>query len=122
MAGMGYPGGGGGGAMQCVSKVELRIECLNLRNRDSMSKSDPCAVLFLHDGHKWREVRKIGCKDVWSLSQSVICDFVILLSAVHTCTIWKIRCKDLCVTETICDFIILLNAIHTYMYNMKNLM
>ena len=60
MAGMGYPGGvgGGGGAMQCVSKVELRIECLNLRNRDAMSKSDPCAVLFLHNGHKWQEVGK----------------------------------------------------------------
>ena len=113
MAGMGYPGGGGGGTMQCVSKVELRIECLNLRNRDSMSKSDPCAVLFLHDGHKWREVRKIGCKDVWSLSQSVIYDSEILLNAIQTCTVWIFRCNDLLVTESICELIILLSAIHT---------
>ncbi|XP_076469966.1 copine-3-like [Babylonia areolata] len=49
MAGMRGPG------LQCVSKVELRIECRSLRNRDTMSKSDPCAVLFLHNGHKWME-------------------------------------------------------------------
>lgn len=56
MAGYGYnPPGVRGPAMQCVSKVELRIECHSLRNRDTMSKSDPCAVLFLHNGHKWME-------------------------------------------------------------------
>ncbi|KAK7498760.1 hypothetical protein BaRGS_00009852, partial [Batillaria attramentaria] len=55
MAQPGYFAGPGGGAAQCVSKVELRIECRNLRNRDATSKSDPCAVLFLHSSGKWRE-------------------------------------------------------------------
>jgi predicted nucleic acid-binding Zn ribbon protein len=55
MAMSGYPGGRGGAA-RCVMKIELRIECRNLRNRDALSNSDPCAVLFQHDGHKYREV------------------------------------------------------------------
>ncbi|XP_074646861.1 copine-3-like isoform X2 [Tubulanus polymorphus] len=48
---------GGGMIPACVSKVELRIECHNLLNKDVSSKSDPCAVLYLQNkGKKWIEV------------------------------------------------------------------
>ncbi|XP_046563464.1 copine-3-like isoform X1 [Haliotis rubra] len=55
MAGL-YPPVGGSTASQCVTKVELRIECKNLKNKDVMSKSDPCAVLFMQAGSQWKEV------------------------------------------------------------------
>ncbi|XP_076469847.1 copine-3-like [Babylonia areolata] len=32
---------------QCLSKVEVRIECRNLLNKDVTSKSDPCAVMYM---------------------------------------------------------------------------
>ncbi|KAK7115091.1 copine-3-like isoform X2 [Littorina saxatilis] len=32
---------------QCLSRVELRVECRNLINKDVMSKSDPCAVMSM---------------------------------------------------------------------------
>ena len=40
----------------CVIDVELRVECRNLRNRDTFSKSDPCVVLLLHDGQNYVQV------------------------------------------------------------------
>ncbi|XP_041375225.1 copine-3-like isoform X2 [Gigantopelta aegis] len=43
-------------AMQCLSKVELRVECKNLLNKDVTSKSDPCAVLFIYSGNSWEEI------------------------------------------------------------------
>ncbi|XP_067652733.1 copine-3-like isoform X2 [Haliotis asinina] len=44
-------------ADQCVSKVELRIECRNLLDKDVMSKSDPCAVLYMsRRGGHWDEI------------------------------------------------------------------
>ena len=56
-----YPNQGPGMAppptAECVSKVELRLECRNLLNRDVMSKSDPCAVLYMScKGGHWDEV------------------------------------------------------------------
>ncbi|KAK6185840.1 hypothetical protein SNE40_007986 [Patella caerulea] len=36
-----------GGTTECVSKVDVRIECKNLMNKDTTSKSDPCAVLYI---------------------------------------------------------------------------
>ncbi|XP_052230447.1 copine-3-like isoform X2 [Dreissena polymorpha] len=39
-----------------MSKVELRISCRKLKNRDTMSKSDPCAVLFMETGGTWVEM------------------------------------------------------------------
>ncbi|BFZ19711.1 hypothetical protein BsWGS_22750 [Bradybaena similaris] len=32
---------------ECLSKVDVYIECKNLVNRDAMSKSDPCAVVYM---------------------------------------------------------------------------
>lgn len=53
MAALAYPGRRCAGA--CVSRVELRIECKNLRDCDVLSKSDPCAVLYMYDGTSFKE-------------------------------------------------------------------
>ncbi|XP_052783614.1 uncharacterized protein LOC128219719 [Mya arenaria] len=39
-----------------MTKVELRISCRKLKNKDITSKSDPCAVLFMQNGGNWTEV------------------------------------------------------------------
>lgn len=36
---------------ECVSKVEISVECKNLLNKDTLSKSDPCAVLYMSRGN-----------------------------------------------------------------------
>ncbi|CAH2324355.1 copine-7 [Pelobates cultripes] len=40
----------------CVSKVELRVCCKNLLDRDTLNKSDPCAVLLMQSQGQWMEV------------------------------------------------------------------
>ncbi|CAL1546463.1 unnamed protein product [Lymnaea stagnalis] len=45
----------GVGASQLVQKVELRISCKNLPNRDIGSLSDPCAVLYFKYHDKFKE-------------------------------------------------------------------
>ncbi|KAL4234128.1 Copine-4 [Mactra antiquata] len=42
-------------ASRPMSKVELRISCRKLLNKDITSKSDPCAVLFVNAGGNWIE-------------------------------------------------------------------
>lgn len=44
------------GQEQFASKVELRLECRGLLNKDVMSKSDPCAVLYMDHKGRWEEV------------------------------------------------------------------
>ncbi|XP_060567212.1 copine-3-like [Ruditapes philippinarum] len=44
-----------GMASRPMSKVELRISCRKLLNKDITSKSDPCAVLFVNQGSQWIE-------------------------------------------------------------------
>ena len=41
---------------QFKSRVELRIECNNLLNKDVMSKSDPCAAIYIMTAGSWHEV------------------------------------------------------------------
>ena len=38
------------------SRVELRIRCKDLLNKDVTSKSDPCAVIYMQEGGRWYEV------------------------------------------------------------------
>ena len=40
----------------CHSKVELRVSCTNLLDKDILSKSDPLCALYITDGKKWYEV------------------------------------------------------------------
>ena len=39
------------------SRVELRVRCKDLLNKDVTSKSDPCAVMFMQENGRWYEVR-----------------------------------------------------------------
>ncbi|GFN97502.1 copine-3-like, partial [Plakobranchus ocellatus] len=51
-----YPGyGPAGSAASLVQKVELRLACKNLPNKDIGSKSDPCAVFYFKVGDKFKE-------------------------------------------------------------------
>ncbi|XP_060567238.1 copine-3-like [Ruditapes philippinarum] len=45
-----------GMASRPMSKLELRISCRKLANKDVTSKSDPCAVVFVHQGGQWVEL------------------------------------------------------------------
>uniref|UniRef100_A0A670YYJ8 Copine-7 n=1 Tax=Pseudonaja textilis TaxID=8673 RepID=A0A670YYJ8_PSETE len=40
----------------CVSKVELRVCCKHLLDRDTLNKSDPCVVLLMQSQGQWVEV------------------------------------------------------------------
>ncbi|XP_069491685.1 copine-7 isoform X2 [Ambystoma mexicanum] len=40
----------------CVLKVELRVCCKNLLDRDTLNKSDPCVVLLMQSQGQWMEV------------------------------------------------------------------
>ncbi|XP_025064932.1 copine-7 [Alligator sinensis] len=40
----------------CVSKVELRVSCKHLLDRDTLNKSDPCVVLLMQSQGQWMEV------------------------------------------------------------------
>ena len=45
------------GPATCVSKVELRVSCKALLDRDTLNKSDPCVVLMVQTNGQWTEVR-----------------------------------------------------------------
>ena len=45
-----------GAPSTCHSKVELRISCTNLLDKDYLSKSDPLCALYVTDGKRWYEV------------------------------------------------------------------
>jgi len=40
-----------------VSKIEVHISCDKLMNKDVMSKSDPCCLLYVMSDGRWVEVR-----------------------------------------------------------------
>lgn len=45
-----------GGPATCVTKVELRVSCKALLDRDTLNKSDPCVVLMVQTNGQWTEV------------------------------------------------------------------
>ncbi|CAM9203860.1 unnamed protein product [Lampetra fluviatilis] len=49
-------GGLVGGAAPCLAKVELRVSCRALPDRDALSRPDPCAVLLMQSFGQWMEV------------------------------------------------------------------
>lgn len=50
------PVAGIGGPVTCVSKVELRVSCKSLLDRDTLKKSDPCVILLVQSQGQWTEV------------------------------------------------------------------
>ena len=43
----------------CASKVEMRISCKGLQDKDVLSKSDPMVAVYLFEGSRWVEVSQI---------------------------------------------------------------
>lgn len=50
------PVAGIAGPAACVSKVELRVSCKSLLDRDTLNKSDPCVILMVQNQGQWTEV------------------------------------------------------------------
>ncbi|KAM3877213.1 copine-7 [Diretmus argenteus] len=44
------------GPATCVSKVELRVSCKALLDRDTLNKSDPCVILMVQTQGQWTEL------------------------------------------------------------------
>ncbi|GAA6233702.1 copine-7 isoform X2 [Lates japonicus] len=44
------------GPATCVSKVELRVSCKALLDRDTLNKSDPCVMLMVQTNGQWTEL------------------------------------------------------------------
>ncbi|KAI9528473.1 Copine-7 [Dissostichus eleginoides] len=44
------------GPATCVSKVELRVSCKGLLDRDTLNKSDPCVILMVQNNGQWTEL------------------------------------------------------------------
>uniref|UniRef100_A0A8D2J049 C2 domain-containing protein n=1 Tax=Varanus komodoensis TaxID=61221 RepID=A0A8D2J049_VARKO len=60
-----FPSGGAAGEIganlgvvsaTCVAKVELRVSCKHLLDRDALNKSDPCVVVLMQSQGQWMEV------------------------------------------------------------------
>ncbi|KAJ8340105.1 hypothetical protein SKAU_G00347380 [Synaphobranchus kaupii] len=45
----------------CVSKVELRVSCKALLDRDTLNKSDPCVILMVQAQGQWTENAHLLC-------------------------------------------------------------
>ena len=43
-----------------ASRVELRVSCHGLLDRDTLTKPHPCVLLKLHSDEQWVEVRAAG--------------------------------------------------------------
>lgn len=43
-----------------LSKVELRVSCKHLLDRDTLNKSDPCVLLLMQTQGQWMEVGEWG--------------------------------------------------------------
>lgn len=43
-----------------LSKVELRVSCKHLLDRDTLNKSDPCVLLLMQTQGQWMEVGERG--------------------------------------------------------------
>lgn len=43
-----------------LSKVELRVSCKHLLDRDTLNKSDPCVLLLMQSQGQWMEVGGAG--------------------------------------------------------------
>uniref|UniRef100_A0A3P8VI97 Copine 7 n=1 Tax=Cynoglossus semilaevis TaxID=244447 RepID=A0A3P8VI97_CYNSE len=50
------PGTSLSGPATCVSKVELRVSCKALLDRDTLNKSDPCVMLMVQTNGQWTEL------------------------------------------------------------------
>lgn len=47
-------------SLAVLSKVELRVSCRHLLDRDTLNKSDPCVLLLMQSQGQWVEVGRAG--------------------------------------------------------------
>lgn len=47
-------------SLAVLSKVELRVSCKHLLDRDTLNKSDPCVLLLMQSQGQWMEVGEWG--------------------------------------------------------------
>ena len=94
-----YPGyGPAGNAATLVQKIELRLACKNLPNKDVGSKSDPCAVVYFKVGEKFKEVISLMLEILKNMS---MCDQKqVTLNSIYICEINKSRVAELYVPGT----------------------
>lgn len=55
------------GPATCVTKVELRVSCKALLDRDTLNKSDPCVILMVQNDGQWIEVRPHFILQYWHM-------------------------------------------------------
>lgn len=57
----------------CLTKVELRVACKGISDRDALSKPDPCVILKMQSHGQWFEVgmSKRGWR-IWPSCPSVV--------------------------------------------------
>lgn len=55
------------GPATCVTKVELRVSCKALLDRDTLNKSDPCVILMVQNDGQWIEVRPHFILQYWHI-------------------------------------------------------
>ncbi|XP_054588091.2 uncharacterized protein [Nothobranchius furzeri] len=70
------------GPATCVTKVELRVSCKALLDRDTLNKSDPCVVLMVQNNGQWVEDTMAACvsptsatqrsKSIWIIGDSYV--------------------------------------------------
>lgn len=80
----------------CLTKVELRVACRGISDRDALSKPDPCVVLKMQSHGQWFEVRQpslaikgLRCEFRQSVKESIIIPSV-KMSSLLTLLVWKI--------------------------------
>lgn len=80
----------------CLTKVELRVACRGISDRDALSKPDPCVVLKMQSHGQWFEVRQpslaikgLRCEFRQSVKESIIIPSV-RMSSLFTLLLWKI--------------------------------
>uniref|UniRef100_A0A452RLW6 Copine C-terminal domain-containing protein n=1 Tax=Ursus americanus TaxID=9643 RepID=A0A452RLW6_URSAM len=44
----------------CLTKVELRVACKGISDRDALSKPDPCVILKMQSHGQWFELPALG--------------------------------------------------------------
>lgn len=50
----------------CLTKVELRVACKGISDRDALSKPDPCILLKMQSHGQWIEVRLLSHSCVYT--------------------------------------------------------
>lgn len=59
----------------CLTKVELRVACKGISDRDALSKPDPCVILKMQSHGQWFEVGMSKAMD-WRVDSEMFLHFL----------------------------------------------